>query len=391
MPTRKTLLLAMLWSLGFAAVAGVASVLFSLGDLVAKLVGTGLISASACGLLILLSAAAERERGRSAALAGMAAIVAEFVLAMLFIWEVPNVLCGWQLERELGLTMLNAGWFVVVLMIVLRVRVTQAGHIGGTVGVLLAPLAFVSCLIAVWINTHPFDDKLFETGGALLASGGLAMLALIGVGPPARRWWGWAGVTGAAGMLALWLWGIWISRGAAAGEVAFTICLTIAALAAHASLCVLCPLKVGQRWLLAGTIASGLATGALVDVYVINDLLAGRLAEGPLERLASAAGILTSCGSLALCVLARMNRRMGAAVDAHDLTELTAVCPRCQRKQTLRTGRNTCVVCGLRIEIRLEEPQCANCGYVLYGAVADRCPECGMAPRTDGLAGALSV
>jgi hypothetical protein len=369
----------MLWSLGFAAITGVAAVLFSLGDLIGQLIATGLITAAACGLLILLSSAAERERGRTAALAGMAAVVVEYVLAMLLVWKVPRVLFGLRLEEELGLTMLNAAWFAVALMIVLRICITAAGRIGGAVGLATASLAFVSCLVAVWIERHPLRDEFFETGGALLTVGCLAMLGLIGLGRDTRGWWRLAGDAAAAAMLAIWLWGIWISRGGPAGKVAFAVCFTIAGLVAHASLCILCPLKPGQRWMLTGTLFSAVLTGVMVDAYVINDLLKYGWDRDLLARFASAAGILTSCGSLALCVLARLNRRMASAADAQELTELVAICPRCQRKQTLHAGRNACTACGLRIEVRIEEPCCAQCGYSLYGAGVAYCPECGLA------------
>jgi len=380
MPTRKTLLHAMLWSLGFSAITGVASVLFSLGDLVAQLISTGLITAAACGLLILMSSAAEREKGRNAALVGMTAVVVEYVLAMLLVWKVPRVLFGMRVEQELGLTMLNAGWYAIALMVVLRIRVTAAGRIGATVGLATTSLAFAFCLVAVWLREYAVRGGLFETGGALIASGGLVMLALIGIEGRRGSWWRLGGVAAAAALLAIWLWGIWISRGSPLGVVVFSILLTAAAATAHASLCVLCPLKAAQRWLLIGTLFSAVVTGVMIDVFIINEELLQRAWNHDLlTRFASAAGILASCGTLALCVLARLNRRMMSAADAQELTELAATCPRCQRKQTLRTGRSACAGCGLRFELRIEEPRCAQCGYNLYGAGVGYCPECGLA------------
>ena len=31
----------------------------------------------------------------------------------------------------------------------------------------------------------------------------------------------------------------------------------------------------------------------------------------------------------------------------------------------------------MKIEVKAEQPVCAQCGYLLYGGTADRCPECG--------------
>lgn len=377
MPTRKTLLHAMLWSLAFAAAAGVTSVLFSLGDLVGRLVGTGLISAAGCGLLILLSAVAERERARAAALAGMAAVIGEFVLAMLLIWKVPSALFGLHIEEELAFTMVNATWFGAVFMLVLRLRATTPARVGATVGLYCAPVAFAICLAAVWSNNYRLEDDLYSTGGALLVGGGLVMLALIGPVRALRVWWRLAGIASAAIVLAMWLWSVWIGRGEPLGEVIFAMFLTAGCLVGHASLALLTPLTPRQRWLLVGTIASAIATGVAIDVLVVNEVLLLRRQNEFIVQLAAAGGILASCGSLALCVLARMNRRMKTASDAPDLGELAATCPRCQRKQTLHAGRNACAACGLIIEVRLEEPRCAGCGYVLYGAEVRRCPECG--------------
>ena len=62
MPARTILLRLMLWSLGIAAAAGVLAVLFQGGALVVRIVGTGLVTAVACVLLIATSSLIDRER-----------------------------------------------------------------------------------------------------------------------------------------------------------------------------------------------------------------------------------------------------------------------------------------------------------------------------------------
>jgi len=378
MPARKTLLHAMLWSLGLTALTGVASVVFVLGDLVAKLVGTGLISAAGCGLLILLSALADREAARSAALAGMAGVVGLYVLGLMLLWEVFETLLALRVERQLGLTMLNLAWFTGAMMFALTIHANPVGRLGGRVGLVAIPAAFVSCLLAVWISDRSIVRDLFATGAALMTSGTLIMLTLIGAERRLAHVWRAVGVAAALVVLAVWLWGAWIGSSRDIGMVVFAVALTVAGLTALASLCLLCRLPREQRWVLLGTLGAAVATGIVIDVYVINELLLSRRFNRDwLARLASAAGILTSCGALALCVLVRLNRRMAAAPELDEYTELTATCPRCQRKQTLRAGRNACPSCGLNIEIRLVEPRCAHCNYLLYGVQAQRCPECG--------------
>src|SRR3990172_5249108 len=87
MPTRAVLLRLMLWSLGLAAATGVLAVLFQGGDLVWRVVGTGIATAAACGLLIPTSVLIDRERTRAGGLLGMAVVILEFLLALGLIWE----------------------------------------------------------------------------------------------------------------------------------------------------------------------------------------------------------------------------------------------------------------------------------------------------------------
>lgn len=101
------------------------------------------------------------------------------------------------------------------------------------------------------------------------------------------------------------------------------------------------------------------------------------LPEEQLVRLGAAGGILAACGSLAMAVLARLNRGVYVEESVTSLSDVELVCPRCRTKQKLPLGDSACAKCGLRINIRVEEPRCATCGYLLIGAVSDRCPECG--------------
>ncbi len=88
--------------------------------------------------------------------------------------------------------------------------------------------------------------------------------------------------------------------------------------------------------------------------------------------------ILTSCGTVVTPILALISKlkQKEEPVSLESLVIISLNCPRCETAQQLRTGRAKCSNCGLRFEIRIEEPRCA-CGYLLYQMKSDRCPECG--------------
>ena len=145
------------------------------------------------------------------------------------------------------------------------------------------------------------------------------------------------------------------------------------AVVAHATLVMLAPLTFGQRWLRLLTILAVFVTAALVDWIVYLD-------EAPemLQRLASAAGICAACGTLAIAILARVNRKLTVHATPKELREIKLECPQCGKRQTIAVGTDAaCSGCGLKIAVRVEEPRCAHCDYLLYGISSDRCPECG--------------
>lgn len=143
-----------------------------------------------------------------------------------------------------------------------------------------------------------------------------------------------------------------------------------------------CSFSRGQRWVRWVTIGAAVVTALLLDVLVV-----GRDRWDDVDQLASVAGatgIIAGCGSLALLVLARLNRNIERAPVISEIRELTLVCPSCKRKQVVALARdandtsaNSCTNCGLRFHVRVEEPRCPKCDYVLLMLRSDRCPECG--------------
>ena len=75
-----------------------------------------------------------------------------------------------------------------------------------------------------------------------------------------------------------------------------------------------------------------------------------------------------------------MNRKVdapAASPGAMEATSLDIVCPRCRTAQSLPFGDSTCKSCDLQIFIKVTEPRCAACGYLLYKLTGNKCPECG--------------
>jgi len=230
-------------------------------------------------------------------------------------------------------------------------------------------LVLLFFMLAIWLPGQWWShDEWWETGGAIGAFGLLAAMCLIGRG----HHWRWLGVAASVVGCAMALVGIWLKPDSP--EEAFTIVTSIALVAAHANLVVRAPLKPGQHWLGWATIGAGIVTAAFVDALVCvqaHDI------DSTLGRLAGAAGVLTGCGSLALLVLARLNRAVDLEPGSIDMVEMTVICPRCRKKQTVPIGDGRCGACDLRINIRVEEPRCRQCGYLLYKLTSDACPECG--------------
>lgn len=379
MPLRNVLLRAMLWSLAFAAATGVLAVLFQAGYLVWRVVGTGFATAVACGFMMLVSGMIDREQSRPGGLLGMAAVIGEFLMALILIWEVPRRLFWLSWEAEISVTMFIFGVAAVVIIHLLQLRHEPYAQLAARVGIYVTLVTFVAFMIATWAPSRVFnDDKWWDTGGAVALLGGLAAVSLIGVGGGDRRDWRWAGVGASLIACTMWLLEIWIGAGSDLGFVLFCVLISLGAVVAHANLAFFCPLTPTQLWVRAGAILAAMLTAGLINLIIIDDRFSGiGLDEDLLGRLASAAGIVTGCGTLALCVLARMNRKVDFESLEAELSEMTIVCPRCRKKQAVHLGDSVCASCGLRISIRVEEPRCSQCDYLLYALTSDRCPECG--------------
>lgn len=384
MPLRTLFLRLMLWSLGLAAATGVLAVLFQGGNLVWRLVGTGFTTALACGLMIPASLLVDRERVRWAGLLGMGVVVAEFLMAMSLIWEVAQPVLApiRDVEIKISMTMVFLGLAVGVTMTCAAPLRVPLHAIAAKTAIGLIVLVLVAYLTAIWwsdfIRGH--GDDWWETANSLLVLGVLTVPSLAGLSAADRRYWRWAGILASVVACSMWLVEIWDPVGSDLGFVIFCGLLSLGAVVAHANLCLVAvKLMPGQHWVRGGTIAATIVTALMTVSYIVKDKFPTAI---PIEaemigRFMEASGIIAACGTLALLVLARMNRKVDAEPESYELSEVSLVCPRCRRKQSLPIGDSTCPSCGLRISIRVEEPRCVKCDYLLRGLTSDRCPECG--------------
>lgn len=379
MTLRGILLRAMLWSLAFAALTGVAAVLFGGGYLISQVIGTGVVTAAACGVMLPMAGLIDRTKTRSAGLLGMAMVCAEFLMALMLIWDVAKPLLGWRGEGHVGETMAILGLGVLGAMGLMGLLPQRRTVVAARTGLVVVVAAAAAFLLATWGPRWGLpEQECWETGGAILSLGMLAVVALGGVGSDKGRHWRWVGVMASAAALAMWLTDIWMGVGSDPGFVAWCVLISVAVVVAHANLALNTPLAPHQRWILAVAIGATMVTAVLFDLLIAEEKLGpSRFYTHTFERILAAAAIVASCGSLALCVLARMNRRVEFEPVMAELVNVVVICPRCRRKQQVHVGGAVCSGCGLRITISVEEPRCPTCEYLLYGLTSDRCPECG--------------
>lgn len=124
------------------------------------------------------------------------------------------------------------------------------------------------------------------------------------------------------------------------------------------------------------TLTSGLFAGIRTITGVIASLLAASIIlaivfdidADEMTRFIGILVILVIAGSVATPILALIDRSRQeletTGLESRVVVSLS--CPRCGKAQPLKTGGAKCTGCGLRIEIRVEEPRCA-CGFLLYG------------------------
>ena len=322
-----------------------------------RLGGTVLATAIVAGILWPFSLMVDRPKSMPAGLLGMAAAVVVYCLIIPLIWELDtNGEEMFFLSLVIGLTT-PLGMAAMLMIPFPKIR------IAGRLGILFYLLVLTVFCIAIW---HPGGWRIrsdwWETGWWLIAYGFLAVACLINLGEVWWRDWRWIGVLASAIAWSLIMIFVWSSQGIGSPPLKpITLFTSIGIFVAHTNLMLLIHLAAGQAWLRIGTMIAVVITALFLNLELF-------LAPDPgisfLGRIAGAGGVVASCGTLALLIVARLHRQVRpvnqiGSKDGERL-EIMLFCPNCGKKQTMALGGSACNKCGLGIQISVHQAGPSN-------------------------------
>lgn len=326
---------------------------------------TGLITAAAALLAGPSAALIDVRRARRAALVGLCVVIVGYISSLVALWA--GAIGGFPFDEEawgtVGLVFLTgipASLFVALLG-------SSRGRGAGWCGVITCSLGFAGFMTALWMSSaSEFDDEVWGISWSFVLQGLFLSSALVvpSVAAPLR----WANLLLApiafiCSSVLIMDWGDL--------EDAWATAQTWVILVAYTNLLLVPRLRGGQVLVRRATIIALTLLALVINLIAVGDLSDIEM----LARGAAALAILAGCGTLAELVLVAVNHWRGE--EARVDVRLEATCPRCREGLALESGKSRCERCGLRFTIRIEQPACRECGYLLYGGDADRCPECG--------------
>jgi hypothetical protein len=370
---RKYILWTILLSLALAALAGAMAAVTGDHEILLKVMLSSLICGGGAILIFPFSFLIDRERFRFLCFSAMGLVLGEALYGMFGIWLEPVL--SWEQQERLGMA---AGMlamtgipFVALAAISLWSPATFAARFGRCTCV----LAYLLMLVSLCLPDFPYqNDEWFRLGWSLHGYGLVFVLVLLRARWLSLRWWQWSSfvlVVVAMAFIVSWLWGNHEAPRTVTILSCPIACIGLANLLSFA------PLRGMQRFIRGGANAGAIVMSILLTIGVCTDF--------DYEwniRLLFAATIMTGAAILAVAVLPFFNRRGNVKISAGDVV-VSLVCPRCHASQSVPSGRSFCTHCGLRFELRFEEPTCRTCGYALQHVQSDRCPECGTVVAID--------
>jgi hypothetical protein len=348
---RALSLKAMLWLLGTAAFLGVLTVLTASYEILGRVGGTVLATAIVAGILWPLSLMVDRSKTMAAGLLGMASVIVIYCLIIPLIWDLDSY------GEEMFFLSLVIGLTTPLGMAAMLMVAVPKTQFAGRLGIVIYLWVVGSFCVAIW---HPEGRHWWETGSSLVAYGSLSVVCLMNLSSIWWRDWRWIGVLASATAFSIILIFVWVEK-ATPPLKTITLFTSIGILVAHSNLMLQLPLGSGRVWLRIGTMVA-LATTAIFLNLELS--LAPEPGISFLGRIAGAGGVVASCGTLALIIVARLHSRSGPSslegVMAGELTEIRLFCPSCGMKQTVAVGKSECMKCGLFIQTSVQQKGSSN-------------------------------
>ncbi len=389
---RKFFLKVMIAALLFTGASGIFAVLTGTWHVVGKVMLSACVAAVTAGMMMPIAGWVDDEDTRPSGLWGIALIILQTICFLAAIW-VDYSNAEWRFLAT-GFILFPLGWPAIWIIAAKGNKPFTLANLTSLGTLALSSLAFIT---GIWwqnfftntstLGVHKdIDWNLIASACTLYFYGILAAIALADWTRHDKHHWRWVGPVGALISTVLILVGIW--AGSQKRTPILDVSTALALFAAHAMFII--GLQLGpnptNRFFRLGTILIAGITIAMACAISIASIDA-RIADAPLVRLTGAGTILTICCTLALIIIARLNR--GVNLTAQDANVMDALidlfCPRCKTRQSLSAGDSACHSCGLRISIKIEEPRCSGCGYLLYKIPGNTCPDCGKPINTPAL------
>ena len=339
---------AMLGLLAIAALIGVVMVLTGSYTMLGRIAGTVIATSIAAGFLWGMSAIADRKSTYEAGLLGMAATLTVYFLGVPIIWGLG------VREEEVLYSSFVIGFCTPLAMFFLAVKNVDQVWVAARLGLVLEMGAIAALLTGAWHSGNWQETEawwmtgLWSTALAFLCFGCLCGLTRLVVD------WRWLGVAASLITWAIVMVSTWSYS--EPHQQLLTLAVSISLVFAHASLVALAPLKPFQVWLRWLTIATAISACIFVNLEVFLQPGSGLSFFG---RAAGASLIVGACGSLALVVLASLNRMSvkpaPAAPASSTYGQVTLICPRCDESISADAGAIECTKCRLRMTLTIEE------------------------------------
>lgn len=348
---QKLLFKVMLWSLGLAAILGVAAVLTASLDVVGRVTATAFLTSAVAA--VLWQASIRLERDPLAIKMAQSGAILFYVFALSGIWEIGNG------EQVWGTAFVCLGGLSVAASG--RALQTQADY--RYMGLIVMAAAFVSSicwLTVLW--SDGLDIELTITGFVIAGWSTAVAICVIGLGTQPSRHWRWIGVGAAVSGILLSEYSIFRLPNSQAINDTLTVLASIVFVVVHAVLCYASRSTPRRLTIRLVAIASTIITAALIDLIILGQL------EGQsfLLRLTIAAAIVASASTIATAFLIQSayNQSQAIGLIANNpplpepgptagYTTLRVECPQCLLWSTIPLGDSTCPHCSMRFKIEV--------------------------------------